>query len=146
VASRAILILVAALLAFHLLGYWVYHIGVESQATAAATRSLAERIVSIKRAIASIPMEPERDRVAHDLSSASLEVHWSKVSLVLGNAPATERTRARSWKRGSRSSRPISPPDHSASASRMTAHWEGQGRCLPAHDAGLGQARPMAPG
>ncbi|MCV9938979.1 ATP-binding protein [Boseaceae bacterium BT-24-1] len=94
VASRAILILVAALLAFHLLGYWAYRVGVENLATAGQDRGLAERIVSIKRAIASLPQAPERDRVAHDLSSASLEVHWSKISLVLGNAPLTERTRA----------------------------------------------------
>ncbi|KRE12541.1 hypothetical protein ASE66_18635 [Bosea sp. Root483D1] len=94
VASRAILILVAALLAFHLLGYWAYRVGVENLATSGQDRGLAERIVSIKRAIASLPQAPERDRVAHDLSSASLEVHWSKVSLVLGSAPMTERTRA----------------------------------------------------
>ena len=94
VASRAILILVAALLAFHLVGYWAYRVGVESLATAQRDRGLAERIVSIKRAIARIPQEPERDRAAHDLSSASLEVHWSKVSLVLGTAPTTERTAA----------------------------------------------------
>lgn len=94
VASRAILILVAALFAFHFLGYWANRVGVESLATAARDRGLAERIVSIKRAIASLPAAPERDRVAHDLSSASLEVHWSKVSLVLGSAPMTERTRA----------------------------------------------------
>ncbi len=94
VASRAILILVAALLAFHLLGYWAYRVGVANLATANQDRGLAERIVSIKRAIASLPQAPERDRVAHDLSSASLEVHWSKVSLVLGTAPMTERTQA----------------------------------------------------
>jgi signal transduction histidine kinase len=94
VASRAILILVAALLAFHLVGYWAYRVGVESLASAQRDRGLAERIVSIKRAIAGIPQEPERDRAAHDLSSASLEVHWSKVSLVLGTAPPTPRTAA----------------------------------------------------
>jgi signal transduction histidine kinase len=94
VAGRAILILVAALLAFHFLGYWAYHVGVESLATAARDRGLAERIVSIKRAIASLPEAPDRDRTAHDLSSASLEVHWSKVSLVLGSAPRTARTQA----------------------------------------------------
>ena len=93
VASRAILILVAALLAFHVLGYWAFRVGVENFASAGRDGGLAERIVSIKRAIASIPDGAERDRVAHDLSSASLEVHWSKVSLVLGNVPATERTR-----------------------------------------------------
>ena len=91
VAGRAIMILVAALLAFHLLGFWAFRVGVENLAIAARDRGLAEHIVSIKRAIASTPAAPERDRVAHDLSSASLEVHWSKVSLVLGNAPATER-------------------------------------------------------
>ena len=94
VAGRAILILVAALLAFHLVGYWAYRVGVESLASAQRDRGLAERIVSIKRAIAGIAHEPERDRAAHDLSSASLEVHWSKVSLVLSTAPATERTAA----------------------------------------------------
>ena len=94
VASRAILILVAALVAFHLVGYWAYRVGVESLASAQRDRGLAERIVSIKRAIAGIPHEPERDRAAHDLSSASLEVHWSKVSLVLGTAPTTARTAA----------------------------------------------------
>jgi signal transduction histidine kinase len=93
VASRAVLILFAALLAFHLLGYWVFRVGVESFASAGRDGSLAERIVSIKRAIASLPDGAERDRVAHDLSSASLEVHWRKISLVLGSAPATERTR-----------------------------------------------------
>ena len=94
VASRAILILVAALLAFHLLGYWAFRVGVESFASAGRDSGLAERIVSIKRAIASLPDGTERDRVAHELSSVSLEVHWSKVSLVLGSAPATERTHA----------------------------------------------------
>lgn len=94
VASRAILILFAALLAFHLLGYWAFRVGVESFASAGRDDSVAERIVSIKRAIASLPDGADRDRVAHDLSSASLEVHWSKVSLVLGGVPTTERTRA----------------------------------------------------
>lgn len=93
VASRAILILVVALLAFHLLGYWAYRVSVENLATLGQDRGLAERIVSIKRVIAGLPEAPDRDRVAHDLSSASLEVHWSKVSLVLGSAPGTERTR-----------------------------------------------------
>ena len=62
--------------------------------TAQRDAALAERIVSIKRAIAGNVHDAERDRVAHDLSSASLEVHWSKVSLVLGTAPRTERTQA----------------------------------------------------
>lgn len=93
VAGRAILILVAALLAFHFVGFWAYRVSVESLANVQRDKALAERIVSIKRAIAGNANDAERDRVAHDLSSASLEVHWSKVSLVLGTAPATERTK-----------------------------------------------------
>lgn len=93
VAGRAILILVAALLSFHFVGYWAYRVSVESLANAQREKALAERIVSIKRAIAGNTNDAERDRVAHDLSSGSLEVHWSKVSLVLGTAPATERTK-----------------------------------------------------
>ena len=69
IASRAILILVAALLAFHLLGYWAYRVSVENLSTVGQDRGLAERIVSIKRVIASLPAAPDRDRIAHDLSS-----------------------------------------------------------------------------
>ena len=94
VAGRAILILVAALLAFHFAGYWAYRVSVDSMANVQRDKALAERIVTIKRAIAGNVQDAERDRVAHDLSSASLEVHWSNVSLVLGSAPRTERTQA----------------------------------------------------
>ncbi len=58
---------------------------------AAQDRALAERLVSIKRAVANIPDPSERDRAAHALSSSSLEVHWSRISLVLASAPLTER-------------------------------------------------------
>lgn len=94
VAGRAVLILIATLLAFHFAGYWAYRVSVESMANTQRDRALAERIVTIKRAIAGNAHDEERDRVAHDLSGASLEVHWSKVSLVLGTAPPTERTEA----------------------------------------------------
>jgi signal transduction histidine kinase len=94
IVARAVLILVGALIAMSLVGYWVYRVGAEGLATNARDRGLAERIVSIKRAISAIPDEVERDKAAHALATASLEVHWSKVSLVLNNAPVTERSRA----------------------------------------------------
>lgn len=93
VVGRAILVLLLALAALHAVGYWVYRAGIETMALNAQDRALAERVVSIKRAIANIPDDQERDRAAHALSSSSLEVHWSKVSLVLGSAPTTERSR-----------------------------------------------------
>jgi len=94
IVVRAVLILAGALLAMSLVGYWVYRVGAEGLATTARDKGLAERIVSIKRAVSAIPDEIERDKAAHALATASLEVHWSKVSLVLGNAPVTERSRA----------------------------------------------------
>lgn len=91
IVGRAIVILAGALIALHVLGFWAYRAGVESLATNARDSGLAERIVSIKRAIASTTNEDERDKAAHALATASLDVHWSKVSLVLGNAAPTER-------------------------------------------------------
>ncbi len=94
VVTRAVAILVAALVAVHLLGYWAYRVGTTAVADNARDRALAERLVSIKRAVGSIPDTAERDRAAHALSSSSLEVHWSQISLVLAHAPLTERAKA----------------------------------------------------
>lgn len=94
VVTRAVTILVAALFAVHLAGYWAYQIGAAAVADSARDRALAERLVSIKRAVSSIPNPAERDKAAHALSSSSLEVHWSQISLVIGNAPLTERAKA----------------------------------------------------
>lgn len=98
VVTRAVAILVTALVAVHLLGFWAYRVGVSAVAESARDRALAERLVSIKRAIANIPDLAERDRAAHALSSSSLEVHWSRISLVLANAPLTERANATAQK------------------------------------------------
>ncbi|KAF0227409.1 MAG: integral membrane sensor signal transduction histidine [Beijerinckiaceae bacterium] len=94
IVVRAVMILAGALISMSLVGYWVYRVGAEGLATTARDKGLAERIVSIKRAVTAIPDEIERDKAAHALATASLEVHWSKVSLVLGNAPVTVRSRA----------------------------------------------------
>jgi signal transduction histidine kinase len=94
VVTRSVAILIVALFAVHIIGYWAYQAGVDSVAGNARDRALAERIVSIKRAIASIPESGERDRTAHALSSASLEVHWSRISLILNTSPLTERAAA----------------------------------------------------
>lgn len=94
VVTRAIAILVAALIAVHFISYWAYRVGTSAVVESAQDRALAERLVSIKRAVANIPAPAERDRAAHALSSSSLEVHWSKISLVLANAPLTQRAKA----------------------------------------------------
>ncbi len=94
ILTRAMLILAGALLALHVVGYWAYSIGAEGLATKARDRALSERIISVKKAIDGISDDKDRDRAAHDLGSSSLDVHWSRVSLIIGNAPSTERSRA----------------------------------------------------
>ena len=94
IIGRAAVILAGALFALHILGFWAYRTGVEGLATNARDAGLAERIVSIKRAIASTEKDDERDKAAHALATASLDVHWSKVSLVLGSAPPSDRALA----------------------------------------------------
>ncbi len=94
VVARAAAVLVVALLAVHVIGYLTYRAGMQSIASAARDRGLAERVVSIKRAIASIPDAEERDRAAHALSSGGLEVHWGTVSQVVGNVAPTPRATA----------------------------------------------------
>ena len=91
VASRAILILIAALLGFHALGYWAWHVGADTLAASASDRALAARMLSISRAVAGVSGDAERSRVAHDLSDASLEAHWSRVGLTLDNGTDDER-------------------------------------------------------
>ena len=92
VVGRAGAVLLGALLALMAIGYWGFRQGMENVAGGLRERGLAERLVSIQRTVDSIDNEAERDRTAHSLSSASLDVHWSKVSLVLGNAPSTQDT------------------------------------------------------
>jgi len=89
VLGRAGIVLLGALLALVFIGYWAFRQGIEDVAVSLRERTLAERLVSIQRTIQSIESEDDRDRTAHGLSSTSLEVHWSKVSLVLGNASPT---------------------------------------------------------
>jgi len=86
VLGRAGAVLLGALMALVIIGYWAFRQGIEDVAVSLRERTLAERLVSIQRTIQSIAADDERDRTAHGLSSTSLEVHWSKISLVLGNA------------------------------------------------------------
>ena len=94
VLGRAGTVLLGALLALVIIGYWAFQQGIEDVAVNLRERTLAERLVSIQRTIQSIESEDERDRTAHGLSSTSLEVHWSKVSLVLGSASPTAESTA----------------------------------------------------
>ena len=80
-AGRTIVILLFGLGLFHLWSIWIYQLGIEDLLGTTREEQLAERLVSIKRIIATLP-ESEREYTAHDLSTATMEIHWSTRSLV----------------------------------------------------------------
>lgn len=80
-AGRTILILVIGLGLFHLWSIWIYRIGTENILGTTRENGLAERLVATMHALESLP-PAERERTAHVLSAADLEIHWSPVSLV----------------------------------------------------------------
>ena len=82
IVVRAVLILAGALLAMSLVGYWVYRVGAEGLATTARDKGLAERIVSIKRAVSAIPDEIERDKAAvlESLSAIAVDATGARLA------------------------------------------------------------------
>jgi signal transduction histidine kinase len=80
-AGRTIVILLVGLGLFHLWSIWIYQTGTENLLGSTREQQLAERLISVKRAIAELPPE-EREHTAHALSAADMEIHWSPASLV----------------------------------------------------------------
>jgi signal transduction histidine kinase len=95
--SRIILVLLVGLIAFHLGSLWLHQLGTETVLGTTREAQLAERLAAAKRAVAELP-SAERDRTAHALSSASLDMHWTPaptVRLVDETSPRIEALRAR---------------------------------------------------
>ncbi|AOO82242.1 ATP-binding protein [Bosea vaviloviae] len=85
IQSRTIIVLLIGLGVFHVLSLWTYQVGLRSEIDLTNENRLAERLVSIKRAILALPVD-ERDGIAHSLSGGPIEVHWSVVGLTATNA------------------------------------------------------------
>jgi signal transduction histidine kinase len=79
--GRIVLVLLVGLMAFHLGSLWLHQIGTEAMLGTTREAQLAERLVAAKRAVAELPTE-ERDRTAHALSTASLDMHWTRAATV----------------------------------------------------------------
>lgn len=79
-----------SLLLFYAASICVYHFGVNSEIDLTNEVRLAERLSTIKRAIARLPAA-EREQTAHSLSGGPLEVHWSNVSLTVDRATANDK-------------------------------------------------------
>lgn len=79
--GRIVLVLLVGLMAFHLGSLWLHQIGTEAMLGTTREAQLAERLIAAKRAVAELPIE-ERDRTAHALSTASLDMHWTRAATV----------------------------------------------------------------
>jgi len=80
-AARLILLLLVSLGLFHVGSIYIYQAGLRFAATAAREEQLAERFVSIRKAVAEHP-DVQREDAAHALSTAALDIHWSPRSLI----------------------------------------------------------------
>ena len=74
--GRIVLVLLVGLLSFHVGSLWLHQAGTDALLGSTRESQLAERLVAAKRAMAELPAA-ERDRTAHALSSASMELHWT---------------------------------------------------------------------
>jgi signal transduction histidine kinase len=80
-AIRISLILLLSLGLFHIASLYLYQTALTLVADDARDSQLAERLVSIKQAIAEQPADL-REETAHGLSTAALDIHWSESSLI----------------------------------------------------------------
>ena len=90
-AGRTIAVLLVGLGLFHLWSIWIYQVGIENLLGSTRDQQLAERLVSVERAIAALP-RGDREQTAHALSTATMEIHWSTLSLANPPSGESERT------------------------------------------------------
>jgi signal transduction histidine kinase len=95
--GRIVLVLLVGLLTFHVGSLWLHQVGTDALIGSTRERQTAERLAAAKRAVAELPVA-DRDRTAHALSSASLDMHWTPaptVRLIEETSPRIEALRAR---------------------------------------------------
>jgi hypothetical protein len=102
IAGRTIAVLLVGFLVFHAISICAYQIGVDSEVDLTNEIRLAERLFTIKRALASLP-PTEREKTAHSLSGGPIEVHWSNVPLTVENTRFTCRRTQRDQRADRRS-------------------------------------------
>ena len=92
IAARTTAILLVSLLLFHVVSIGAYHFRLNSEVDLTNELRLAERLSTIKRALARLP-PTEREQTAHSLSGGPLEVHWSSIPLTVDRSSAHEKAR-----------------------------------------------------
>lgn len=76
IAGRFLTLLFASIIVLHLGSIGLYHLALKAELDITNDRRLAERLASVKRAIARAAPD-RREELAHALSGGPLEIHWS---------------------------------------------------------------------
>lgn len=91
ITGRTVAVLLIGLIAFHAVSICAYQIGLDNEVDLTNEARLAERLFTIKRALAGLP-PADREQTAHSLSGGPLEVHWSAVPLTVHSGHSSEST------------------------------------------------------
>jgi two-component system, OmpR family, sensor kinase len=86
--NRTILLMLIGIGAVHLASLYAYQIALDREAAVASDTRLADRLLTIKRAVMRV-VPAEREPVAHELSGGPIEAHWSRTDHAVAGGPGS---------------------------------------------------------
>jgi len=92
-AGRIVLVLLLGLTVLHVGSLWLHQVDIETLLGTDREAQLAERLVGARRLLAGLATD-KRDGAAHDLSSASLDLHWTEAATTHPTGTADAHARA----------------------------------------------------
>lgn len=86
--NRTILLMLIGIGIVHIASLHAYQIALDREAAIASDARLADRVLTIKRAVMRVA-PAEREPVAHELSGGPIEAHWSRTDHALPGGPGS---------------------------------------------------------
>lgn len=86
--NRTILLILLGIGVLHIASLHAYQLALVREATSAADARLADRLLTIKRAVMRV-VPGERETVAHELSGGPIEAHWSRTEHAVAGGPGS---------------------------------------------------------
>jgi signal transduction histidine kinase len=86
--NRTILLMLIGIGMVHFASLYAYQIALEREAAVASDTRLADRLLTIKRAVMRVA-PAEREPVAHELSGGPIEAHWSRTEHAVAGGPGS---------------------------------------------------------
>lgn len=86
--NRTILLLLIGVGTVHVASLYAYQIALHREAAIASDARLADRLLTIKRAVMRVAPD-ERELIAHELSGGPIEAHWSRTEYAVAGGPGS---------------------------------------------------------